>query len=125
MGRDPNMIFATRIDTVYGLVNLMQQAQERIGQVRAPTLFQYGAHDEIIPKSAAFRAARKLRANERSAYYSTGWHLLLRDIERRKVLDDILAFMRDPFAPLPSGAPPIPGTPAASAVSTMQGAGAE
>jgi acylglycerol lipase len=114
MGRDPDMIFDTRIDTVYGLVGLMQQAQLRIGQVRKPMLFQYGAHDEIIPKSAAFRAARRLTPGERSAYYSTGWHLLLRDLERRKVLDDVLAFIRDPSASLPSGAPPIPGTPAAA-----------
>jgi acylglycerol lipase len=114
MGLDDRMIFATRVDAVYGLVRLMQQAQLNIGQVRAPTLFQYGAHDEIIPKSAAFRAARRLNANERSAYYSDGWHLLLRDLHRQLVLDDALAFIRDPAAPLPSGAPPIPGSPKAS-----------
>ena len=114
MGRDDNMIFATRVDSVYGLVRLMQQAQLKIGQIRAPTLFQYGAHDEIIPKPAAFRAARKLGSNEHSAYYSNGWHLLLRDLKRQAVLDDALAFIRDPNAPPPSGAPPIPGTPQAS-----------
>ncbi len=114
MGRDDHMIFATRVDAVYGLVRLMQQAQLRIGEVRAPTLFQYGAHDEIIPKSAAFRAARRLNANERSAYYSNGWHLLLRDLHRRLVLDDALGFIRDPAAPLPSGGPPIPGAAGAA-----------
>jgi acylglycerol lipase len=114
MGLDDRMIFATRVDAIYGLVRLMQQAQLRIGEVRAPTLFQYGAHDEIIPKSAAFRAARRLGANERSAYYSDGWHLLLRDLHRQLVLDDALGFIRDPRAALPSGAPPIPGTPGAA-----------
>ena len=111
MGRDRNMIFATRVDTVYGLVRLMQAAQLQVGQVRAPLLFQYGAHDEIIPKSAAFRAARRLRPYDRSAYYATGWHLLLRDQERARVLDDVLAFVRDPAAALPSGAPVVPHAP--------------
>lgn len=120
MGLDDHMIFATRVDTVYGLVRLMQQAQLHIGEVRVPTLFQYGAHDEIIPKSAAFRAARRLHANERSAYYSDGWHLLLRDLHRQLVLDDALAFIRDPTATLPSGAPPIPGAPGTSKPAMLQ-----
>jgi esterase/lipase len=102
------MIFATRIDTVYGLVELMQHAQDEVGETKVPTLYQYGAHDDIIPKHAAFRAARHLKPGDRSAYYATGYHLLLRDLHRRVVLDDVLAFVRDPAAPPPSGAPPIP-----------------
>jgi acylglycerol lipase len=31
----------------------------------------------------------------------------LRDLQREVVYEDILAFIRDPQAPLPSGAPPI------------------
>ena len=108
MGLDRNMIFATRIDTIYGLVELMQHALDEVGQTRVPTLYQYGAHDDIIPKHAAFRAARRLKPGDRSAYYATGYHLLLRDLHRQAVLDDVLAFVRDPAAPLPSDAPPIP-----------------
>ena len=37
-----------------------------------------------------------------------GWHLLTRDHQGPVVWADILAFLRDPAAPLPSGAPPIP-----------------
>ena len=111
MGRDRQMIFATRADATYGLVALMQQARERIGRVRAPghALYLYGAHDDLIPKSAAFFAAGAFeRAGGRSAYYDTGYHLLTRDLRRTRVLDDVLAFIRDPSGPLPSGAPPIP-----------------
>ena len=117
MGRDPHMIFATRIDTTYGLVSLMQRARERIGRVRDParTLMLYGAHDDLIPKPSAVFAARRLReAGGRTAYYREGRHLLQRDLGRAVVLDDILAFLRDPAAPLPSGAPPIPATTAAA-----------
>jgi alpha-beta hydrolase superfamily lysophospholipase len=108
MGRDRNMIFRTRADTIYGLVSLMQQAREDLRRVRAPVLFLYGAHDQIIPKDAAFYAARGLKPSDRSAYYANGYHLLTRDLGRRRVLDDIIAFIRNPAAPLPSGAPPIP-----------------
>jgi alpha-beta hydrolase superfamily lysophospholipase len=110
MGRDRNMIFRTRADTIYGLVSLMQQAREDLGRVRAPVLFQYGAHDQIIPKDAAFYAARSLKPTDHSAYYADGYHLLTRDLGRRQVLDDIIAFIRNPSAPPPSGAPPIPRT---------------
>jgi alpha-beta hydrolase superfamily lysophospholipase len=109
MGRDRNMIFRTRADTIYGLVSLMQLARQDLGRVRGPVLYQYGAHDQIIPKDAAFYAARRLKPTDRSAYYADGYHLLTRDLGRRVVLDDIIAFIRNPSAPLPSGAPPIPG----------------
>jgi acylglycerol lipase len=111
MGLDRRMIFATRIDTIYGLVGLMQHAADEIGALHLPTLYQYGAHDEIIPKAASVRAARHLPRGDRTAYYKRGWHLLLRDTGRSLVLDDALAFIRDPRAALPSGAPPIGPTP--------------
>jgi alpha-beta hydrolase superfamily lysophospholipase len=110
MGRDRNMIFRTRADTIYGLVSLMQEARQDLGRVRAPVLFQYGAHDQIIPKDAAVYAARFLKPTDHSAYYTNGYHLLTRDLGRRLVLDDIIAFLRNPSAPAPSGAPPIPTT---------------
>lgn len=111
MGRDHQMIFATRADATYGLVQLMQEAREKIGRVRDPrrALYLYGAHDDLIPKSAAFFAAGEFeRAGGRSAYYDTGYHLLTRDLRRTRVLDDVLAFIGDPASPLPSGAPPVP-----------------
>ncbi len=112
MGRDPNMIWKTRIDAVYGLVKLMQRADEQMGRLRAPTLMLYGAKDQIIPKEAAFHAARELKPPQRTAYYPDGWHLLTRDLQGPVVWRDVEAFLRDPRGPLPSGAPPSPGAPA-------------
>ena len=74
-----------------------------------PTFYLYGAHDQIIPKNAAFKAVKGLRPGDRSAYYAAGHHLLTRDKQRAVVIADVLAFIRDPEAPLPSAAPPIPG----------------
>ena len=113
MGRDPLMIWGARSDTLYGLVKLMSRASLAVGRDQVPTLYLYGAHDEIIPKRAALRAARGLTAEDRSAYYSAGHHLLTRDHQRAVVIADVLAFVRDPLGALPSGAPPIPAsTPA-------------
>ncbi len=111
MSRDRNMIFGTRIDAIYGLVGLMQDAQDRIGGVKVPMLYEYGAHDQIIPPGAAKHAVRKLGPNARSAWYADDWHLLNRDLQRERPLGDALAFIRDPSAPLPSGAPPVPHAP--------------
>jgi acylglycerol lipase len=111
MGRDPLMVWGARSDTLYGLVSLMQRASEATGQAPVPTFYLYGAHDQVIPKKAARRAARQLKPTDRSAYYADGYHLLIRDHQRAVVIADILAFLRDPNAPLPSGAPTIPGAP--------------
>ncbi|HSE73222.1 MAG TPA: alpha/beta hydrolase, partial [Dongiaceae bacterium] len=40
----------------------------------------------------------------RIAIYPRGYHLLLRDFNQYTVYDDIAAWIRDPEAPLPSGA---------------------
>ena len=113
MGRDPLMIWGARADALYGLVGAMQNAWREAGAVKVPTLFLYGANDQIIPKRPAFEAAARLPAGDRTGYYANGWHLLLRDLQAAKVWADVAAFVRDPGAPLPSGAPPIPRPPAA------------
>ncbi len=109
MGRDPLMVWGARADTLAGLVTTMQRAQDAAPKLRAPpTLYLYGAHDPIIPRNAAFRAVRRLPAQVRTAWYLNGWHLLTRDHEGTAVAADILAFIRDSAAALPSGAPAIP-----------------
>ena len=109
MGRDPRMIFRTRIDTIYGLVSLMQTARVGVGRMRAPpTLYLYGANDDIIPPEPSHAAANSLPPGARTAYYAAGFHMLTRDLQGRRVSEDIAAFIREPSAPLPSGAPPIP-----------------
>lgn len=121
MGRDPLMIWGARSDTLYGLVDMMQHASDAMSRISAPTLYLYGAHDEIIPKHAAFHAASRLPASDQSGYYADGWHLMMRDKQGPVVWHDVLSFIRDPHGPLPSGAPPIPGAP--SAASQVRAAG--
>ncbi len=106
-GRDRNMIWSTRIDAVYGLVGLMERASERAANLDGNVLFLRGEKDQIIPRASAERAVRRLPASARTALYANGYHWLLRDLQRELVYADILAFISDPAASLPSGAPPL------------------
>jgi acylglycerol lipase len=108
MRHDPLMLWGARSDTLHGLVETMDRAAFAVGKADVPTLYLYGAHDQIIPRRAAFRAAARLKPNDRSAYYAQGWHLLTRDRQGPTVWADILGFIRDPTAPLPSDPPAIP-----------------
>ena len=109
-GRDPNSILGARFDTLSGLVGLMETASRNLGHTRAPTLLLYGAHDQVI-KAAAMRRALEAAgqpANLRTGYYSDGWHILNRDLQAERMFMDVEAWLRDPEARLPSGAPAIP-----------------
>ncbi len=108
MGRDPLMLWGARSDALYGLVDLMQTAWRDTGKIKVPTAYLYGAHDQIIPRRPSLQAAARLRPGDRTAYYAKGWHLLMRDLQREAVFADVVSFIRDPAAPWPSGAGPMP-----------------
>lgn len=107
MSRDPLMLWGARSDAIYGIIDLMETASQGTGRIKVPTAYFYGYHDEIIPYEPSFEAASRLKPADRTAYYRDGWHLLLIDKQAERVWDDVEAFIRDPAAPLPSGAPPL------------------
>jgi acylglycerol lipase len=110
MGRDRLMLWGARADALYGLVNLMQDASDSIPRIKATTLYLTGDHDQLVPPASMLKAAHRLPPSDRTADYAAGWHLLLVDKQAPVVWRDVEAFIRDPNAPLPSGAPAIPGT---------------
>lgn len=105
-GRDPNSIISTRFDTLYGLVDLMESASLKLSAIRAPTLLLYGGHDNVIQKPAMRLALQRAgeRPGFRTGYYPDGWHILNRDLQAETMYRDVEAWLRDPAAPLPSGA---------------------
>ncbi|MDY6925191.1 MAG: alpha/beta fold hydrolase [Pseudomonadota bacterium] len=105
-GRDPNSLLTTRFDLLYGLVDLMESASAGLGEVGARTLLMYGGHDHLVPKGAMRRALERAgdRPGLRTAFYPDGWHLLNRDLQAETVFRDVEHWLRDPAAPLPSGA---------------------
>jgi alpha-beta hydrolase superfamily lysophospholipase len=104
LGRDPLVIKETRLDALYGMVNLMDAALEAGAGFPGPALILYGAQDEIIPKEPMGRIIGALGGSKRLALYEGGYHMLLRDLRAEVVWADIAAWIADTTAPLPSGA---------------------
>ncbi len=91
MGRDSLVQFGARADTTAGLMDLMDKAGGEVGQIHLPTLVLFGEHEEILPHRAV------------TAFYPTGYHMLLRDLNGDIVAKDVAAWVTDRSAPLPSG----------------------
>ena len=112
LARDPLFIKRTRVRVIEGVVALMDEASRRAEAIRPPTLVLVGRRDEIVPPRVQLAFAARIRAPCTLALYPDGWHMLLRDLQRRRVWEDILAWI-DGRAP-PSGlarpcahAPPV------------------
>lgn len=107
LGRDPLVIKETRIDTLYGLANLMDAALEASRRLKTPALILYGKNDQVVPKSPTQVMLSRLprgQKDRRVAFYTDGYHMLLRDLQAETVYRDIAAWINDRSAPLPSGA---------------------
>lgn len=103
LGRDPLVIKATRIDAVYGLTNLMDEALSQADKLQLPTLVQYGKNDQVIPQKPTLLMLGKMPKTTRKAFYDQGYHMLLRDLQGDKPLTDIAAWIADHNQPLPYG----------------------
>ena len=108
MGRDPQMIWGARPDTLFGLVSLMETASRDIGLFKAPIAYLYGARDQVIPQSPSLSAAARIKPSDRTAWYGQGYHLLIRDRQRARVIQDVASLVLHPDRPLPSQSPAIP-----------------
>ncbi len=109
LSRDPLVIKATRVDTVKGLVNLMDLALASASHLKGvPMMLLYGQHDDIVPNSPTRLFITDLapaqRADSRFALYEHGYHMLLRDLDATIVIGDVAAWIGDHRAALPSGA---------------------
>ncbi len=104
LSTDPLTIHETRFDAIKGLVDLMDAAFAAAPRFTAPALFMYGGKDELIPDRATAATWRALPEGPVRAFYPAGYHLLLRDLHRQVPIADVVAWIREPAAPLPSGA---------------------
>ncbi len=92
LARDPLFVHETRADAIYGLVNLMDQAHNAPARLGHPPdiLFLYGAKDQIIPAAPTEAVIKALDGHARAKRYDHGYHMLLRDLEAKKVWSDTL-----------------------------------
>jgi acylglycerol lipase len=116
LGRDPLVIKATRIDTIFGLTNLMESALHSSQRLLLPALILYGEKDEIIPPYSMCEMMKglpdpKTVAGWRMVLYPDGYHMLTRDLQASVVLQDMVAWIHNPSASLPSILEVEPATP--------------
>lgn len=91
LGRDPLVIKRTRVDALYGLVGLMDAAYAAAPAFDAAALFLIGANDNLIPDAAMGAMLDRLPKTgaRKVKTYTTGFHMLLRDLGRAKVQADV------------------------------------
>ena len=108
LGRDPLVIKKTRVDAVYGLVNLMDTALGRASNFSEKALILYGEKDEIVPIRPTSlmldRLPKSAKKHQRIALYKDGFHMLLRDLNAKRPWRDILSWIERSDLPFSSGA---------------------
>ena len=100
LGRDPLIIKRTRIDALWGLVNLMDAARDAAPLLRHDSLILYGAKEDILPADAWRSMIDTLPRNGhwKLRLYSSGFHMLLRDLTAAVVIEDISRYVLTPDA---------------------------
>lgn len=103
LGQDPLIIKKTRIDAIYGIVQLMDSAYYKARDVKVPLMMLYGMNDQIIPTKPIVDVTDTLNTTYKLVYYPRGFHMLLRDLKAKVVLRDVAAWVNSPTGFLPSG----------------------
>jgi acylglycerol lipase len=91
LSRDPLFQKETRADTVFGLVNLMDEARDAPKKITGapPILLLSGLKDQIIPRGATEGVIADLDRRAAVRRYDQGYHMLLRDLEGPAVNKDV------------------------------------
>ena len=96
LARDPLFQHTTRADAVWGLVNLMDDARHAPEHTNnpPPILFLYGKNDQVIPKEPTLAVIAELGQRAEVHRYDAGYHMLLRDLDRQLVWNDVVAWTK-------------------------------
>lgn len=100
---DPLTLRATRLQALQGLVTLMKQAVIAAPRLHGSVLCVYGDHDQLVPPTAMVPVWQSMPAGTRVDLISGGHHLLLRDRQGARVMQDLLSWINTPENWLPSG----------------------
>ncbi|MGD0189403.1 MAG: lysophospholipase [Rhizomicrobium sp.] len=95
LSRDPLFQHDTRIDQLYGLVGLMDEARRAPSRIAVdpPILLLYGDKDQVIPAPPTKAVIAALGAHASVNEYPKGYHMLLRDLEGETVWSDVLTWI--------------------------------
>lgn len=94
--KSPWMIRQSRMDTVAGLVDLMDKGAASAPVISVPVLLLYGEKDQIIPKKPIELLWSKLPKGGKTQFirYAEGWHMLMRDKDGAEVIEDIVNWVQ-------------------------------
>jgi acylglycerol lipase len=95
LAHDPLYQHSARVDQVYGLVQLMDEARRAPRRMigHPPILFLYGGNDQVIPAGPTQAVAKELGPVTTVIRYPNGYHMLLRDLEAEPRWNDVLLWI--------------------------------
>ena len=106
LSTDPLVIKETRIDALFGLSNLMDEAYRSAELIRVKLLLLYGEKDEIIPPKPVLDFYNRLplrdQGQQQMILYENGYHMLLRDLQSAIVMKDIVDWINNQARPVSS-----------------------
>lgn len=124
LAHDPLYQHSARVDQVYGLVKLMDEARRAPQRIRShpPVLFLYGGNDQVIPAEPTEAVAKSLDGSTTIIRYPNGYHMLLRDLQAESRWNDVLHWIEDTNARVvrTAGARPDTVKPGTGAQATGQ-----
>jgi acylglycerol lipase len=120
LGSDDLVIKSTRVDVLYGISNLMDNAMLASNIVPGNILLLYGKKDDIIPALPTCELVERLSHNGTTRLsaiiYEQGYHMLTRDLQAAVVLEDIATWIAD------HEVPGLPGSDMRSYCARLNGA---
>lgn len=93
LATDPLIVREIRVDTYWGVIELVNQATDRAREVTVPTLLLHGRRDRTVPRIAIRRLAKRLGGPLMTILYPDRYHLLLHERAAEVVYEDILAWL--------------------------------
>jgi alpha-beta hydrolase superfamily lysophospholipase len=90
-GRDPLFQKKANTGSVYGLVNLMDEARHAPAHINnaPPILFLYGGKDQVIPGKPSKAVVGELGNRAQTHFYPQGYHMLFRDLHAESRWKDV------------------------------------
>ncbi|MCR9219296.1 MAG: lysophospholipase [Alphaproteobacteria bacterium] len=89
LAQDPLVIKETRLDAVWGLIRLGDRAHAAAAGLPPPALVLWGEKEELIPARAQTALDARLPAAVERRRYPDGHHMLTRDLNAARVLEEI------------------------------------
>ena len=104
LARDPLYMNGARVDALDGLIKLMDEAVRLGPAIDLPVTILDGDRDQVIvPKIQKAFVRAMPAATCRAIRYPNGWHLLMRDLDRQVVYQDVLHVLEGERPGVPCG----------------------